>query len=1256
MRKKISVTIITMILMLHSILGVGINQVSAEDVTLGSNTLNRASLAAAQPSILTKVTLTDNAGTVIDAVYNPDQSDRTKLGSAVRIEYEWKLDNNHSFKDGSTFEFDIPQEFKIYNDFGGPLTVDGEKVGDFTVNTSGHVTMLFNEFIENHSNVTGTLEVHTELNKDTIKGDANVLIPFQVQGGTQVVEVNIKPDKGQLLSKDGVADKAKKIDWTIDVNTSLDKVENAVITDDTPQGLLLDPSTFSIISLIVNVDGSTVLGGPIDPSKYSYETEPDGSSYKLTFKDLSINSAYRLQYSTMVTGEVETSFTNIANLTGSKSATAQAKEDIIREKLLTKTSGVYDKVNQIVSWEVKYNFGEKQILSADTWIEDRFDSRMKLVSNSLEVFDDKGVLLNGSEYTFTPLASEVNGKLGFDLNFESDIDTAYTIKYQTQYIERVYADTNVNNTVTAKSGESATVAHKFVSVIGSKSNGSTNYSAKTTQWNIVFNSDKKPMSNAVVKDTFTNGGLEFLPNTLKITDSSGSSVTAATYTVINDDPRLGFEIQFNGTINDKYSISYETKYNDDWFFAGKSSYINAAGINWDENSQPDSVKMTATFTPNAYTKNNGTKVGRYDASNKEITWDIKANYNRKTILDAIITDQLQKGQTLDLNSIEVYKMNVPAGGEPTHVNTPLDASEYVVKYVDDELRIELGDIDSAYWITFKTKFEVTLVEKKIPNEAVLSSDTTVLAEWATTVNTLKDEVKEYVTKEGIINGSLINWTIKINEVQSYVTNVKILDTPSSNQILVENSFHLYAANVASGGAISQGVELTKGIDYEIVIEKDAKDQQKFVLSFTGPISSAFILKYDSEIAVSADKEKVTNSVSFEGDGFVVGSENSNIEIEVRTSGGSGSGIGERGSIEITKVDKDDPSQGLEGATFILYEKGKKNTAIEKTTDIDGKIVFTKLLYKTYTLEETNTPVGYEIGNAEQDITIDSTIKQSGSIKKVTVTNSKIQIPPTGSLEIIKVDKADPTKLLEGATFVLQDAGKKRAAITQVTDALGKAVFTQLLYDDYILEEIIAPVGYDIDEATRTITIDSSIEQDASVKREIVTNTQSVVTPPVTPGGPSTPPVTPGGPSTPPVTPGGPSTPPVTPGGPSTPPVTPSEPSPSPVTPSEPSPSPVTPSEPSPSPVDGKNNGTQPTTVKNPSDIELDDDGNPLGGSSGDQADGGKGNGDQEASDSNPSGVAMLPKTGESSNLPYYLSGFALILLGILFRKKWLSHK
>lgn len=1081
MKKRMIAIAMAWVLLLQTVFGAGMLTASADSDALppgDAATVTDAAygpvslMAASQESILTKVKLLDQNGTVIDAVYNPSREGVSKLGDPVRIEYEWSLENGHGYKAGDKFEFDIPKEFTIYSKITESLETENGSIGEFTVETNGHVTVVFNELVDN-SEVRGTMKINTEFSKTEIKGSVEVPITFPIRGGDQVAKVWFAPKDGQLLTKQGTAYKDQKIDWTLDVNTKLDKLNAPVVSDIIPDELKLDETSIKVYKLNVNVDRGPDEGSEVSPAEgnYTVSAEPDGSAFQIQFNDPEFKSAYRIRYTTNVTGEEKTEFTNQAELkvgTDVK-ATANKTVPVHREELITKEKGLYDKVNQTVAWKLKYNYGEKTFEVGEAKIEDRFSNTMVL-DGGIVVKEVGGATLDPlTDYTVTPVTNE-EGKNGFTLTFNSKITAAYDIEYKTKVTKRVYENIPVDNVAySTYNGKETrkTVTHTFTSGIGVKTRQSTDYSTKEVTWKIVVNNDRQPMTNLVIEDTFSGGGLEFIPGTVTVTAASGGAVI--TPTVDASTPTQSFKLTFNGTFTDEYTITYKTK-----FTPGKSLYRNVAVLDWTEKTgdYTDPIQVAANFDPNAYTKNNGAKDGKYNASSKTLTWTVYANYNGFDVKNAVFTDPLLQNQTLVDGTLKVYQMSVKADGTPEQgAEVSLDSSK--IDTSNGRIQIDFSDINEPYWITFDTKLDKTLVDDQVANKATLNGDNGAEWNWDKTVDIPHGEV--YVSKTGERgvdkDADKINWKININEGQSYVENAKIVDTPSANQIVKPETFELYEGTVDSNGNVSTGKLLEKDKDYEVVLHTDDSGELKsFEVVLPKTIETAYILKYQSEIAVSVDKEKITNQVSFIGDGVSVGTRETEQAIEIRLSSGSGTGSGVRGGLEVTKVDKDSPGTVLPGAKFELKNSKGESIGV-KETGADGKITFTKLLYDTYTLTELQAPAGYKPLTSPLTVKIDKEVQSTGGVKVLPVPNEKIPYIPLGGLEILKVAKEDNSKVLPGAKFQLQDAGLQKDPVVLTTDKDGIARINGLIFGDYILKEIEAPAGYILDSTEHKVTID-----------------------------------------------------------------------------------------------------------------------------------------------------------------------------------------
>ncbi|KAF6577623.1 LPXTG cell wall anchor domain-containing protein [Paenibacillus sp. EKM212P] len=947
---------------------------------------------AAPQSILTKLSLTDEAGRVIDAVYSPDS--QFDIGSAIQLGYEWELPDN-TYKSGDTFTFHLPEQFIIYTDISSPLVTTDGTVGYFTVDRQGKVIMTFNQYVENHSNVSGKLQIKTEFTKETVKGSTEIIIAIPIKGGVQTVIVNVKPQSGPTLSKQGKIAGTNQIDWTIDVNKQLNTVKHALITDPIPSGLELRRDSIRLYHLQVNIDGSTVVRDLVNASEYAIEADQAGTGFVIHFQDDSINTAYQIQYSTRIIGD-ETRFSNTATLSGDtiENVIATATVQVERGEFLSKKVEKYDHATQTLSWAIRYNFSETKIPEAKALLIDHFNKTQELLPGSLKVF--KGNTLEElPSWAYTVIPVDYPDRNGFKLQFNFDVDSAYTIRYQTQARGRVYENEKVTNIITSD-GTQKIVSTEIISGVMTKMYDTPNYNTKIIPWVITINTDLYTMKNIVIQDMFPNGGLALLPDTLKIQSVDGTTELRAPtdYELIplSQDYKQGFTLIFHKAIQEAYTIKYSTTYNNDWKTdTTKPEFRNKSHIEYQfEDGERSSQEVECPIWPDFMTQRNGAKQGSYNATSKLITWDIKANYNRKILNHAEVRDPLLQGQKLLPASVKVYDMTLLGWWDGVQKGAEIPADQYTIippsEQNGNELRIQFKNkIQTPYWITFQTSLEGELIEKEIHNQALLLDGQKTVSEW--TAQVTLPHGGEYVSKVGTQNGNKIDWSIRINEGQSHVSNAKIIDQPSSNQILIEDSFHLYSTIIAANGNTTKGTELIRNQDYKLYIKTDAQGQQTFELTFAKDISTAFILEYQSFIHAE-DKAKVSNKVAFEGDRLTTELRETSQEIIVRTSSGSGSGGGVTESLELTKVDQDMPDKVLPGAQFALYDKGQKRAPLIQTTNQEGKIIFSSLLHDDYILEELAAPEGYKITEGKLEIKIDATLRQSSGVKRVVITNRK----------------------------------------------------------------------------------------------------------------------------------------------------------------------------------------------------------------------------------------------------------------------------
>ncbi|PEE66284.1 adhesin [Bacillus thuringiensis] len=158
---------------------------------------------------------------------------------------------------------------------------------------------------------------------------------------------------------------------------------------------------------------------------------------------------------------------------------------------------------------------------------------------------------------------------------------------------------------------------------------------------------------------------------------------------------------------------------------------------------------------------------------------------------------------------------------------------------------------------------------------------------------------------------------------------------------------------------------------------------------------------------------------------------------------------DKGSVEITKIDKDS-QKVLEGVVFeVQDEQGKVVTEVK--TDKDGKAKISDLSVGKYKLVETKSLPGYK--KLTEPVSFEIT-KGMTTVLSLKVENEQLD---KGSVEITKVDK-DSKKALKGVVFEVQD--EAGTVVKEVkTDKDGKAKISDLSVGKYKLVEKESLPGY-----------------------------------------------------------------------------------------------------------------------------------------------------------------------------------------------------
>lgn len=178
-----------------------------------------------------------------------------------------------------------------------------------------------------------------------------------------------------------------------------------------------------------------------------------------------------------------------------------------------------------------------------------------------------------------------------------------------------------------------------------------------------------------------------------------------------------------------------------------------------------------------------------------------------------------------------------------------------------------------------------------------------------------------------------------------------------------------------------------------------------------------------------------------------------------------------GKVVLTKVDADDETVKLPGAVFKLEERAADGTWTDLpgyealTTDGGGLITVEDLVVGTYRFVEVSAPEGYEL----ETTPIEFTLAEDTPGLEVAVTAPNAKSPVLGGAVLKKVDAEDPTAVLSGATFKLEQLladgtwGTVPGHGALVTGADGLIEVRDLPVGSYRFVETAAPEGYVLDD-------------------------------------------------------------------------------------------------------------------------------------------------------------------------------------------------
>ncbi|HDR7947457.1 TPA: isopeptide-forming domain-containing fimbrial protein [Bacillus toyonensis] len=470
--------------------------------------------------------------------------------------------------------------------------------------------------------------------------------------------------------------------------------------------------------------------------------------------------------------------------------------------------------------------------------------------------------------------------------------------------------------------------------------------------------------------------------------------------------------------------------------ADLSSYVdkkipNKAELHFDDKKL---TSKEVTVTPPETPKDGTVSIHKIDAedSNKGLKGaEFEVRNSANEVVAKLKTDE--KGfsvpQTLAPGTYKVYEIVAPEGyqklKEPVEVTLQAGETKTIeIKNTIQKGQIELKKIDSENGEKPLANAEFDIVKDGVVVEHIVTDkDGKAISKPLVPGKYILKETK---APEG--------YQLKEKEFEVNVTGDGIFPITVENAMVDKGNVEITKVDKESG-AVLAGVEFEVQNEKSEVVRKVTTDKDG-----KANVSDLSVGKYKLvETKSLPGYKKLTEPVSFEIKKGMTKVLSLKVENELL----------DKGSVEITKVDKDS-QKVLEGVVFeVQDENGKVVTEVK--TDKDGKAKISDLSIGKYKLVETKSLPGYKKLTEPVSFEITKGMTTALSLK---VENEQLD---KGSVEITKVDK-DSQKALKGVIFEVQD--EAGTVVKEVkTDKNGKAKISDLSVGKYKLVEKESLPGY-----------------------------------------------------------------------------------------------------------------------------------------------------------------------------------------------------
>lgn len=441
----------------------------------------------------------------------------TSLDDIIQAAYQFEFGNLDVDK---TITFKLPAQLKVIQTYTNEeiTNSNGKVIGKFTLAADGTVTLTAykGRDVKINFNAESTMKPGTPIESNTT----------EIVYGSQKAELVVDFEQGKAISKAVTKVNDTTYKWTIDVNTELSKLTNAVVKDAIPQGLEATNVKVSELSVALNAgDKLSFIAG-----KDVSDTVTSKDPVTVTLGDTS--KAYRIEITTnKVDNKLIANYVNTATLKaiidGKETTLGSDYEDIsIKNSYSDTRKSVVetDFKNRVVTYEIKVTIPEdgSKFSVKDTPVDNGSITNLKFVNvkKGDAVFEDASMKQVGNDYYFylynTKDAASTTAK------------GVYTIRYTMDFDADKGAETgNSNSYVIYKGTEAQTDAigttfYPNNSVLA-KNNGfksgklllNEDGTYKGKEYKVGFNFNQHDLTDATLKDTL-KGSQHYVKDSFKL--------------------------------------------------------------------------------------------------------------------------------------------------------------------------------------------------------------------------------------------------------------------------------------------------------------------------------------------------------------------------------------------------------------------------------------------------------------------------------------------------------------------------------------------------------------------------------------------------------------------------------------------------------------------------------------------------------------------------------------------------------------------